>query len=647
MKNRLSQSASPYLLQHASNPVNWYPWSEEALSRAKSEKKPIFLSSGYAACHWCHVMEKESFSDPKVAEILNENFIPIKLDREERPDIDAFYMKAVQVLTGQGGWPLNVFLTPELRPFFGGTYFPPEPRHGMPSFSDLLVSLSTAYKERADEVRQNSDQLSNILFQSGRYFESSKELKPGWVDQSVLNIKAQFDSQEGGLGEAPKFFHVDAFRLLLRSEDSEAHSMVKLFLDRISAGGIHDQVAGGFHRYSTDRNWSTPHYEKMLYDNALLAELFTESFRKFGQERDRWMACLTIDWVIREMQSSDFLFYSSMDADTGKAEGAFYLWSDEELQSSFKDTQDWEDFQSQFRAKGTLSLKSLAKTGEEWSRQRTLMAQLLEKRGRREKPAIDYKVQTSWNALFLKALVTAGFTFERMDYAQLAVSLADSLWEKAFDQDHLKHVIYEGSSPPAGFLEDAAFFAEALLECFFKTNEIRFYERAKRLANLIADQFFDEEAGGFWMNSKSQSDVLFRFKEIHDSAMPSAFSAALSVFSKMNLLSAESRYAEIFDKSLQSIAGTAQAEPGGFQSLALLTLENEHEKFLFVSGEAGLTSALRKHFEKGLRVILLREASQEVHFFKEKWSETGLFQLCDRKSCQAPQRDWHDLLGNR
>jgi uncharacterized protein len=506
--NRLAQETSPYLLQHADNPVDWYPWGEEALERARAEDKPILLSIGYAACHWCHVMEHESFEDDETARLMNERFVNVKVDREERPDVDALYMEAVVALTGQGGWPMTVFLTPEGVPFFGGTYYPPEPRHGMPSFRDVLETISGLYRERRGAVDGSASQLKEALEQASRLSPSTEPLTEQLLGDASVALRRQFDPQWGGFGGAPKFPPASTLEFLLRMHlrgDEQALPMVVTTLDAMAAGGMHDLVGGGFHRYSVDRTWLVPHFEKMLYDNALLASAYLHAWVVTGKERYRTVVERTLDYVLRELSLPDGGFASAQDADTEGVEGLTFTWTAEEGVPE-ELLHPFEEGRSIIR--GDLD--------EE------LRRRLFEQREQRSKPLRDDKAIASWNGLLLAALAEAGRRLERRDWLDAATRLGEFLLGPlSDDQGRLYRTFRGGRAKNTGFLEDYADVANGLYELHVATGELRWLEEANRLARLAIGLFGDEERGGFFLTPAHGERLIARQKGFDDHPTPS------------------------------------------------------------------------------------------------------------------------------
>ena len=502
--NRLADEASPYLLQHADNPVDWYPWGEEAFGRARAEDKPVLLSVGYAACHWCHVMEHESFEDEGIAALMNERFVNVKVDREERPDVDALYMDAVVALTGHGGWPMTVFLTPEGEPFYGGTYFPPEPRHGMPSFPQLLEAVANAYRENRDDVAQQARALVDAV--RAEVAPSSDPLAESVLHEAARALRAQFDPVNGGFGGAPKFPPHSTLEFLLRMHlrgDEQALPLVAGTLDAMAEGGMYDVVGGGFHRYSVDAQWLVPHFEKMLYDNALLASTYLHAWVVTGNERYREVVEETLEYALRELALPGGGFASSQDADTDGVEGLTFTWTAEEGVPE-ELLRPFEHGRSVIRGRLDPELRT----------------RLFEERELRPKPARDDKAVASWNGLLLAALAEAGRRLEREDWLEAATRLAEFLLGPGSDdRGRLYRTWREGRAGAPGFLPDYADVANGLLELHVATGELRWLEEANRLARLAVELFADDERGGFFLSAGEE--LVARRKDLEDQPTPS------------------------------------------------------------------------------------------------------------------------------
>ena len=503
--NRLAGETSPYLLQHAGNPVDWYPWGDEALARARAEDKPVLLSIGYAACHWCHVMEHESFENASIAASMNEHFVNIKVDREERPDLDAVYMEAVVALSGQGGWPMTVFLTPAGEPFYGGTYYPPEPRHGMPSFPQVLGAIAAAWRDRRDEVAKSAAQLVEAVGRSSSLRPSSEPLTDQVLADAVGGLRASFEPGFGGWGRAPKFPNAPALEFLLRRDSGDARAMATKTLDEMAAGGMYDVLGGGFHRYSVDDRWLVPHFEKMLYDNALLAVAYLHGWLVTGNERYRQVTRATVEYMLRELLLPEGGFASAQDADTDGVEGLTFTWTEEEGAPA----ELLEPFEH-----GRAIIRG--EVDEE------TRARLLELREQRPKPLRDDKAIASWNGLALAALAEAGRTLERPDWVEAARKLGSFLLGPLSGEDgRLRRSRRDGRTSGPGYLDDYANAAHGLLELHVATGELRWLEEANRLARLAVELFADDEHGGFFLSPVDGERLVARTKELDDHPLPS------------------------------------------------------------------------------------------------------------------------------
>ena len=538
--NRLALETSPYLLQHADNPVDWYPWGPEAIETARREDKPIFLSIGYSACHWCHVMEHESFEDDETARLMNERFVCVKVDREERPDVDGLYMEAVVSMTGHGGWPMTVFLTPDGRPLWGGTYFPPEPRMGMPSFRQVLLAIDQAYRERRGALEQQADQLVEAIRKASKRRPSVEPLTTGLLAGALSALRGQFDPVNGGFGGAPKFPPASSLELLLRIHhaggDEDALAMVSLTLDRMAASGIYDQLGGGFHRYAVDAVWLVPHFEKMLYDNALLATAYLHGWVVTGEARHRRVVEETLDYLVRDMRLPEGGFASAQDADTEGHEGLTYVWLVDEVH----DLLEPPDADAVIRRFGLTTggnfeganILHLADPGAEVAD--AALATLLEARMERAQPLRDDKALSGWNGLALAAFAEAGRRLERADYLDVARAAAEFLLGPLSDErGRLLRTYREGKAKIDAYLEDYANVANGLLELYFATGELRWLEESSRLAGLVVELFADEEKGGFYVYPADGEELVARRKEFDDHPTPSGNSMAAYVLLRL------------------------------------------------------------------------------------------------------------------
>jgi uncharacterized protein YyaL (SSP411 family) len=537
--NRLANETSPYLLQHKDNPVDWHPWGEEALAKARAENKPLLVSIGYSACHWCHVMERESFEDAEIAALMNERFIPIKVDREERPDIDAICMEACQAMTGHGGWPLNAFLTPEQAPFFAGTYFPPEQRHGLPSWRMVLLAIADAWEKRADEIQSQSARIVQSLGATARIQPSGDPITAEVLQHATENLAATYDATNGGFGGAPKFPAASTIEFLLARGERE---MSLSTLRAMAAGGIYDQVGGGFARYAVDATWTVPHFEKMLYDNALLARAYLHGWQVCGEARMREVCCETLDWALREMRGPEGGFCSALDADSEGVEGKFYVWTEDELQVVLGDL--YEAAVSYFRPRafehGTRILEGRGPVPESLPEIRAL---LLEKRSARVRPGLDDKRLTSWNALMISALAEAGAVLERDEYLDAAVACAEFVMSDLRDADgRLLRTWKDGRGRLAAYLEDHAFLLEALITLYEASFDPRWYHEAVALADTIIARFSDNDRGGFFTTADDHEQLVARRKDLEDSPIPSGNSAAAFGMLRLALIAGEGKY---------------------------------------------------------------------------------------------------------
>ena len=584
MPNRLINETSPYLLQHAHNPVDWYPWGDEAIKRAAQEDKPILLSIGYSACHWCHVMERESFENTDIASLMNKNFINIKVDREERPDLDAVYMDAVNAITGSGGWPLTVFLTPQLKPFYGGTYFPPEDRHGLPSFPRVLQMVAEAYKSRKGEVDNAAAQIIDYL---NRSTESSKTVEP-LTDKmpgiAYTSIRASFDKQNGGFGQAPKFPQPMLLEFLLRqclrTGDPLCLLMVEHTLMKMARGGIYDQIGGGFHRYSVDAFWLVPHFEKMMYDNALLSRVYLHAYQATGKQLYRRVVEETLDYVLREMTDKESGFYSSQDADSEGVEGKFYVWTPDEIKSALgKDDSELViryfgvTEQGNFEGKNILSQvmesqKLAAEFGlapeELENRIARAKSRLLEKRALRIAPHRDEKILTDWNGLMLASMAEAASVLERDDYLQAAISNATFLTKSLYDGKVLKHTYKDGQAKIGGYLSDYALLGEGLISLYQATFEQIWLQIALKLADTMLSQFWDEDKGHFYDTAQGEKPPLVRPRNTSDNAVPSGSAAAAFVFLHLARLIDNRDYERVAATAMRSVQELMVRYPPAF-----------------------------------------------------------------------------------
>ena len=585
MANRLANETSPYLLQHAENPVDWYPWGEEALSRARDEDRPILLSIGYSACHWCHVMERESFENDHIAAIMNEHFVNIKVDREERPDLDAVYMEAVQMLTGSGGWPMTVFLTPECRPFYGGTYFPPDDRPGMPGFPRLLAAASQAYHTNKSEIERVTRQLSDQMGRSGQMPRGFTPLTTEVMHNAYSQLATQFDHLNGGFGNAPKFPQPMTPEFLLRyyrhGFNVRALEMVELTLHKMAYGGMYDQVGGGFHRYSTDAYWLVPHFEKMLYDNALLARLYLHAWQITGNPLYRRITEETLDYVLREMTDPSGGFYSAQDADSEGVEGKFFVWTPGELRPLIGDDADLVMGYYGVTERGNFegsNILNVPRPPADYADQQGVSevalfeavararATLLAVREQRIHPLLDDKVLTSWNGLMLRAFAEAGAALERTDYLDAARANAAFLLENMRDADgRILRTWRNGEAKLLGYLEDYACLADGLISLHEATLEPRWIQEAVAVADDMISLFWDDGVGGFYDTGNDHEQLVIRPRDVFDNAQPCGGSVAADVLLRLGVVTGNDGYSSRGAtplRALQQLLGRAPGATG-------------------------------------------------------------------------------------
>ena len=568
--NRLARETSPYLLQHAHNPVDWYPWGEEAFARARAEDKPLLLSVGYSACHWCHVMERESFEDDDIAGVMNRHFVNVKVDREERPDVDQIYMEAVQSMTGHGGWPMTVFLTPEGVPFYGGTYFPPTDRHGLPGFPRLLEAIADAWRSRRAEVVASGQKLTAQLGQGARLRGASTDLSEEMLSSAFEALSSQFDEEFGGLGGAPKFPQPMIWEFVLRfwkrTGNPYAKRMVHTTLIRMARGGMYDQLGGGFARYSVDARWLVPHFEKMLYDNAQLASLYLHAWLAFGDPECRRVCEETLDYVLREMTDPSGGFYSAQDADSEGHEGKFFVWTPEEIRAVLGDGADaaleyW-GLNHGVNFEGT---NILYLPGEpDPARMAAARQALYDARERRVHPGRDDKVLASWNGLMALALADAGRALGREDYVQAAARNVDFVLRAMRENGRLLRTWKGGQAKLLGYLEDYAMVAAALLAVWEATFERRWLNEARTLADDMLRLFWSDEVEGFYDTGTDHETLIVRPRNLFDNAVPCGSSVAIEVLLRLTELTGERRYEERALRALRPLGDLMAKHPSGF-----------------------------------------------------------------------------------
>jgi len=608
MANRLVHESSPYLRQHADNPVDWYPWGEEAFERARREHKPILLSVGYSACHWCHVMEHESFENPAVAEALNRDFVAIKVDREERPDVDDVYMAAVQMLTGTGGWPLSLFLTPEGKPFYGGTYFPPEDRWGRPGFLTVLSSVARAWKERPEQIAVSAGELLAHLETNARGLPGGLAVGPDALDKAAGAMAAEYDPADGGFGGAPKFPPAMRLELLIRwgrrSGDPSARSMVETTLERMAAGGLYDQIGGGFHRYSVDARWLVPHFEKMLYDNALLARVYLLAARAYGRDDFRRVARETLDFLLEEMTPEEGGFFAAQDADSGGHEGSFYVWNPSSVREAVGErdapivcARFGVTASGNFEGSETVlsAVRSLTELAADFGRSEEQIASILQSarermtaaRARRPRPGTDDKLLTDWTALAIGAFSLAARLLREPRYERAARDAADRILRDCRRGADLLHRERQGRADIAGFSSDYALFAEALLDLYEATFEPRYFREAVALQEAL-DRRFRDPQGGYFLSSAEHDGLILRPRELYDGATPSTGSVAASNLVRLSAFTGQARFRERAGEIIAAASGYLTRAPLALaRMLCALDDATSPSREIVLAGEAG------------------------------------------------------------
>ena len=679
MANALAQESSPYLRAHATNPVDWLPWGERALRRARREHRPLLVSIGYAACHWCHVMERESFEDPHVARLMNESFVCVKVDREERPDIDALYIDAVSQMTGSAGWPLNVFLTPEQLPFFGGTYFPPERTQGMPSWTDVLRAVAAAWRQHRGEIEDTATQMRRRLAAAAVLQTATSGPHQRTLTEAVSVLQRSFDPQHGGFGSAPKFPQPTVIELLLSeaaaTRSRPAEEMALRTLRAIIAGGIHDQLGGGFHRYAVDASWTVPHFEKMLYDNALLARCCVRSALHFEDEQLLSAGVRALDWMLREMADGEGGFCCSLDADSEGREGAFHLWTLEELREvlgeDFEEAVAWIGATEQgnfidphLAQRGLNVLTARGKRLDPATEQR-IRQLLLCRRERRVRPARDDKRLTAWNALAISALAEAGAHLQAgvlpfgdpqaaarmLQAAQRCAELTAR--EMKSRSGKLLHSWCNGSDGPGGYLDDYALLLEALIALYEATFDERHFNAAIELAEQMISCFADEEGGGFYSTAHDAERLVVRRKEVQDQPIPSGSSSAALGLMKLSALTGERRYEDLAIGAMRLVEGAAARHPAAFAHiLQAMRLALGPMKQVAIIGPAGTQrDELVRVVRRALRpnVVLAVGDGQgtpsSLPLLKDRVALEGrpTAYVCEHFSCRQPVCDGEAL----
>jgi uncharacterized protein YyaL (SSP411 family) len=656
--NQLSSETSPYLLQHQHNPVHWFAWTDEAFAKAKAENKPIIVSIGYSTCHWCHVMERESFENEDTAAIMNEYFVCIKVDREERPDVDQIYMEVVQILSGNGGWPLNCFLLPDARPFFGGTYFPPVPAHGRPSWNQVLYNISRAYRQQPEVVEDQATRLMghlqkanhNLVQNQLEGFSKENTFTDAILDKIFNQLEERFDRLEGGFGNAPKFPGTMNIQYLLayhKYSDNETALQHALFsLDKMISGGIYDQIGGGFSRYATDRAWLIPHFEKMLYDNALLVSVLAEAYKITKKDLYKTTIEETLTWVTREMTSDEGGFYSALDADSEGVEGKFYVWEcadvkailgvDYEAFAKYYDVSEegnWEENNILWRPDlKAINDKNVMKRCRE---------KLFAAREGRIRPSLDDKILLSWNAMMCSAFCHAYLALQQIDYKQIALRNIDFLLEKLpLSENTFAHTYKNGTTKYEANLEDYAFLIEALLNVYQISFDIKYLAKAEQLAEKVIAEFYDIEEGLFFFTSEKQTDLILRKKDLYDSATPSGNSTMLLNLQKLAILLDRADYRAITVKMLLRIKDSTVRYASSFARWAYgLLQETVGIAEIAIAGENALEKALdlQANYLPPYVLMAATKANEGYALLTEKdFGAEAQIYICKEYSCQRP-----------
>ena len=663
MPNHLINETSPYLLQHANNPVEWFPWGEEAFARAKSENKPVLLSIGYSACHWCHVMAHESFENEAIARLMNEHFVNIKVDREERPDLDQIYMNAVQMMTHQGGWPMTVFLTPEGVPFYGGTYFPPQDRYNMPGFPRVLIGVSQAYQEQQDEIRETGASLVQELHRLNQTGGSDHPIELEMLNAAYIGIVRNYDTVNGGFGGAPKFPPAMTLEFLLRTYartgNQDALDMVSHTCRKMAHGGMYDQLGGGFHRYSTDSRWLVPHFEKMLYDNALLSRLYLHYFQVSQDATARDTVSGILDYVLREMTHPDGGFYSTQDADSEGHEGKFFVWDSAEIRdalgepdgdlfNAYYNITDAGNFEGRNIPNVTRSIAEVAQVrgiSEEELRgalERS-RGKLFELREQRVKPDRDEKILTAWNGLMLASFAEAGVVLNRPGYTTAARRNAEFVLSSLRRDGSLLRTWKDGIAKFNAYLEDYAFLIEGLVTLYETTGEFQWLKEALTLTERMIDEFWDEDAGAFFFTGKSHESLIMRSKDYFDNATPSGNSVAAMILLRLAILMDSDKYRSLATAVLREVGDQARRYPSGFGyalSAADFLLSRPREVAIVASDQADRGQMIAETWRRYLPNKVVASGGA-VPLLENRPMIDGLATayVCENYTCKHPVTD--------
>jgi len=650
MPNRLAGETSPYLLQHKDNPVAWQPWGERALAEARERDVPLLVSIGYSACHWCHVMERESFEDPEVAAYMNEHFVPIKVDREERPDVDAIYMDAVQAMTGHGGWPLNAFATPAQVPFYAGTYFPPVGRHGLPGWRQLLEAIAEAWTQRRAEIEQQGARIVEHLGVSARIEPDPGDPEPGLLATAAQAIADREDHVHGGFGGAPKFPQASVVELLLTRADDDAGPALRT-LRAMARGGIYDQLGGGFARYAVDAAWVVPHFEKMLYDNALLARAYLHGWQVSGGDPLlRQVCCETLDWALRELRGPEGGFASALDADSEGVEGKFYVWTPEQLRTALGERRLSEIALAHWGVTpgGNFEGASIlvrAGSDDDPPELPEIKRRMMVARDQRVRPGLDDKRLTSWNALMLAALAEAGAVLERTDYLDAARACADFLLRELRTEDgRLLRTWKDGRAHLAGYLEDHAYLLEALLTLYEATFDARWFTEARALADVTIGHFADDERGGFFSTADDHEQLVARRKDLEDTPIPSGNSSMALGLLRLARLTGEAAYEAQARETIALLHPIAARHPQAFahllQAVDLMLADDVREVAVLGTGPDAdaLVRTVRSAFRPHIVLAGGPDGTDAVPLLAGRHPVDGraAAYVCERFACQAP-----------
>jgi uncharacterized protein len=673
--NHLIHETSPYLLQHAHNPVDWYAWGEEAFIKARSENKPILLSIGYSACHWCHVMERESFENEEIAALMNNLFVNIKVDREERPDLDEIYMSAVQMLTGRGGWPMTVFLTPEGKPFYGGTYFPPEDRHGMPGFPKILVGVANAYRERPQDVEKSVAQILATLKRMSQSSASGRSLAADIIEQSAKQIARAYDSDHGGFGQAPKFPNAGVYELFLRqyyhSKEARYGEMITHTLRNMANGGIYDHLGGGFHRYSVDEKWLVPHFEKMLYDNAQLVRVYAQAYCATGELFLKQVVEETVDYLLREMGHVEGGFYSTQDADSEGEEGKYFVWTQDELNrilgeetgeifGRIYDVTDFGNFEGKNILHPVLTVDQASRLfrkepNEIAALMRSAKSRLFAEREKRPKPFRDDKILTSWNGLALSGLAEAIKILPRSDYIDAAQQTVAFFYGKMFRDKLLLHTYRDGEGKIFAYLDDYALLGLGLLDLYEAIFDRSYIERAEGLASIVIREFWDDAGGAFFFTGKSHEQLISRAKPVYDGSVPSGNAAAAQFLLRLYYFTGSDDYLSRAEEVLRSYYDAMENQPFGFaHMLCALDLLLKKPKEIVVIGQptdpktAEIIGGIHRLYlpNKILQLASPGDSLEKVSPLlagKKQIGNSPTAYVCHDSACSAPVVNWEAL----